>query len=74
MLNHSVLLRQLCLMSAVQKFIFLSVYKAIILSQININLTHWKEREMVGFYLQMLTRKMWNSRPVFKPVTLWGGL
>lgn len=53
MLNHSILLRQLCLMSAVQEFTFLSVSKAIDLIQIDINPTHWKGREMVGFYLQM---------------------
>lgn len=50
MLNHSVLLRQLCLMSAVQAFIVPYVYKAIVLIQININPTLRKERE-VGWIL-----------------------
>lgn len=72
MLNHSVLLRQLCLMSAVQEFIAPYVYKAIILIQRNINPTLWKEREMVGFCVQMAFSKVWRSQSVFKPCSTKG--
>lgn len=72
MLNHSVLLRQLCLMSAAQEFIVLYVYKAIVLTQRNTNPTLWKEREMVGFYVQTSFSQVWRSRSVFKPCSTEG--
>lgn len=72
MLNHSVLLRQLCLMSAAQEFVVLYVYKAIVLTQRNTNPTLWKEREMVGFYVQMSFSQVWRSRSVFKPYSTEG--
>ena len=59
-------------MSAVQEFIALYVYKAIVLIQRNISPTLWKEREMVGFCVQMAFSKVWRSRSVFKPCSTEG--